>query len=380
MAHPRSGSHFLREILNQHARVFEAGEVFNSDLDIKRFFLQKASPDGQAPMEPRRSPGDPDRPLGMDDLDGFMSWCGGVQDKETIGVTLFAHDMGHSLSDAQVAALAGRPDILPIFLIRKNLLKTWISFKRALTTRAWHLDGSGSLLDCPIDTERQARDVLIRLPDAFDLEETRAFISATRRFFESVESALKEAGKPYLTVYYEDLCLGGPAGTDREIGRVLDFLGVEPLPTYEIKRSQTASAEFYDAIPNREELVQATGYDLDPPPSSPQGWVARTRVQVERWKAEGRTVALAPAGRLARSLMGLSNLQEARFIGYFDRAADPGATCDGHPVHPYADLAKVRPGIVLVASPGLENEIVQELQGHGCPAANIVRLSGLPPS
>jgi LPS sulfotransferase NodH len=381
VAHPRSGTHFLREILNQHAQVFEAGEVFHTKPDIKRYFFQKANdfkPFGQNSAASCFTEADVDGPLTLDELDWFMSKCGQVQQKQTIGVTLFSQIMGHSLSDAGMASLMLRPDITPIFLIRKNLLKAWISFKRAITTRAWHLDGSGALMDCPVDAKPQSPDVMIRQPQAFDLGETRAFIEATRGFLGHAEAVLQQAGKASLTVYYEDLCLGGQARTDQEIGRVLAFLGQDPLSSYEVKRSQTASGEFYDAIPNRQELVDATGYDLDAPPSSPHGWVTRTRNQVALWKAEGRTVALAPAGRFARDLLGLCNLQEASFVGFFDRNPEgPGALREGLPVHGYGDLLQVHPDIVLVASPGLENEIVRELQAHGQPASGILRLSEL---
>jgi LPS sulfotransferase NodH len=382
VAHPRSGTHFLREILNQHAKVFEAGEVFSSNPDIKRYFFQKANgfrPFGQAPDDSGFTEEDVARPLTWNDLDWFSNECAKVQNKETIGVTLFNQLMDHSLSDGEVTSLLRRKDVTPIFLVRKNLLKAWVSLKRALTTRAWHLDGSGTLLDCPIDAGPQAPDAMIRLPEAFDVQETQAFIESTRAFLDQAEAALQQDGKPYLKVYYEDLCLSGQARTRLEINRVVSFLGLDPLPSYEVKRSQTASGEFYDAIPNRQELVDATGYDLGAPPSSPQGWLARTRLQAERWKAEGVTIALAPAGRFSRELMSLSNLQETRFVGFFDRNPDqPGADCGHLQVHSYEGLLPIHPDFILVASPGLEDEIVRELLSRGYPASSIVRLSHLP--
>jgi hypothetical protein len=117
----------------------------------------------------------------------------------------------------------------------------------------------------------------------------------------------------------------------------------------------------------------------EPAPPSPEGWGARIRARVEHWKAEGPSIALAPAGRFARSLLSHTALREAHLVAFFDRApAGPGASCDGRPVHAYGELHQLNPDYVLVASPVLEDEIVSAIQAEGFPASRIVRLSELP--
>jgi len=380
VAHPRSGTNFLGSILNQHPRAFWAGEVFQPDPAARRYVWEKASEFqalGHGSRQARFSPHGPEQEPTLDGLDGLLGRFGQVTRREVVGFSLFSQEAGHVLTDPEVAALVLRRAVQPILLVRRNLLKAFVSLKRALATGAWHLDGSGNLVQYPNQVSRP--NSLHQWMGAIDPGEAQAWIRSTARFLDQLESTLQRAGKPYLKLHYEDLCLSGQAMTCWEIDRTLAFLGLDPLREFQIQRRQTAAAEFYDAIPNRRELIDATGFDLDPPPSSPHGWIARVRLQAERWRANGRTIALAPAGAFARSLLDSPGLREVPFLALFDRDPQQPAYA-GVPVRPYRDLQRIAPHLVLVASPLREDEIVQELLAQGLATDRIMRLTDLPAS
>jgi len=380
VAHPRSGTNFLRETLNQHPCVYLAGEAFHTDPVIRRLMFQLA--DAFQAVEPGfpglggHEPAE-DRQMGLDTVEWLLDRCRRATARETIGLTVFSQAMGHGLSREEVERLLLRGDIQPVFLIRRNLLKAFVSLKRAEATGVWHMDQTGALIEYPDRTVPS--NAVMRWIDPIDVAEARDWIQENRRFLDQVQKALAAAGKPSLTVYYEDLCLGGPARTRLEIDRVLAFLGLDPMPRFDIKMGQTAAREFYDAIPNRQDLIDGTGFDLDQPPCSPNGWAARIRTLVGQLKGGAQTLAIAPAGQFARSLLELPEIREVRLLGFFDRAPSvPGTSWAGLPVWPYEELRRTRPDVVLVASPLREDEIVRELLGHGQPRPRIIRLSEIP--
>ena len=377
VSHPRSGSNFLRDILNQHPDIYMAGEAFHTDPLVRRQAYDRANtfrPMDQVPAGASFSSAEKEQQIGLDTIDHFLDRCGRITGRPVLGVTVFSRARGHALELPEVERLALHPDIRPVLLVRRNLLKAWVSYHRALDTGIWHLDASGLPL---VDPDRPpAADALIRWTEALDPEEALAWIEEARQFLGRVQGTLEREGKPWLEVCYEDLCLAGPEGTRRDLDRLLAFLGLDRLSAFEPTLAQTAAGEYYDAIPNRQELMDATGCDLDPPPSSPQGWVARVNLLVRHCRAQRLTLAIAPAGRYARSLLAQSELRQAHLAGCFDR--DPGTGCEGVQVHPYSAFPQVRPDLVLVASPLREDEIALELQAHGCPADSIVRLSALP--
>lgn len=372
VSHPRSGSNFLREILNQHPNIYHAGEVFHGNpaiLRSMREWINRFQPGAEQIDE-----ADMDRLVTLDRFDAFAGRCREVTGRAVLGLNLFCPEIHSALDDAAVDRLVLRPEVAPVFLIRRNLLKAYVSVVRALTTGAWHVERDGTLRQ--YSHSLSPDNALIREIGAIDPTAAQAWIRLNRQFLERVEAALRRAGKPFLTLHYEDLCLAGDAGTRQEIDRVLGFLGLEALPHFEVNLAQTASEEFYRAIPNRQELSEATGYDLEPPPASPHGWVSRTNLQVARWQAADQSIALAPAGRYARNLLEQTDLKFARVAALFDRA--PGAPWREIPVRPYEDLGRVRPDAVLVASPLMEVEIARELLARGYPEERIFRLSALP--
>jgi LPS sulfotransferase NodH len=245
LSHPRSGSNFLRNVINQHPRVNEAGEPFHINPAVAvlpSVFLGKEL-------------------LCLDDLDRCLTNVAAKKRVEAIGFTLFNQTSSHLLSDSEAAQLALRDDLKVIFLIRKNLLKSFVSLKRAVLTGAWHLDAAGELVHWP--HSHTPADALDRHIGPIDVEETKLWISRTKEFLSCVEQSLRSQGKEYCTIFYEDLCLESESRSLFEVNRMLEFLKLKKLRRFTQTLSKVASHSFYESIPNRQELIDAVGYDLD---------------------------------------------------------------------------------------------------------------------
>lgn len=244
-SHPRSGSNFLRDALNSHPDAFEFGEAFHGNPAVSIYPAQILGKN-QLPFE---------------DLDLLMDKLALERQVEATGFTLFSAAKGHLLDYQAAAILASRPDIEVIFLIRRNLLKAYVSLKRALLTGFWHIDAAGKLVDWEHTTP---------LPDArehaigpIDVAEAKEWIAEAQAYLAFVEEAAAGSGKKIHKLHYEDLCLEGKARSLREVNHALQFLGLRRLKQYEPKFGRTGDKDFYDSIPNRQELVRTLGFDLD---------------------------------------------------------------------------------------------------------------------
>lgn len=245
VTHPRSGSNYLRDALNAHPDVFEFGEAFCANPLISIY--------------PREILGK-DR-LAVEDVDQLMDVLARQERIVAPGFSLFSPAQGHLLDYDAAARLAARPDFYVIFLIRRNLLKAFVSLERALQTGYWHVDAGGRLVEwkhaAPVpDAKRQPLAPI-------DIAKAKAWIDETLAFFARIESAVQASGKDCHAVYYEELCLQGQARSLVEVNGTLDFLGLRRLVAFEPRFARTADRSFYQSIPNREEAVRALGFDLD---------------------------------------------------------------------------------------------------------------------
>jgi len=245
VSHPRSGSNFLRDILNQHPRVFEAGEPFHANFAV-------ATHQSEVLKQER---------LSLDNVERCLTNVAASESVEAIGFTLFNQTSGHVLSDSEAVQLALKDDLRVIFLIRRNLLKAFVSLKRALLTGAWHVDAAGNLVHWPHSTT--PLDALERQIGPINVDEAREWIAKSKEFLSCVEQSLRSQGKEYCTIFYEDLCLESPSRSLREVNRMLRFLKLKRLRRFTPTLSKVASHAFYESIPNRQELIDALGYDLD---------------------------------------------------------------------------------------------------------------------
>jgi hypothetical protein len=224
--------------------VYEAGEIFHVDPETSRYPLKI--------LKKER--------LGVEDLDVLLTQLAVSKQVDTIGFELFNRPQ-HTLSDGEAATLAARRDLHVVFLARKNFLKAFISWKRGMLTGLWHIDSSGHVIEHPGWNPRS--DVLDQRIGAVDIEEARVWIGKNQEFLGHVEGKLRDLGKSYHKTCYEDLCLGNREGTVREVNRILRFLGLEELTSLEIKKTRIATKSFYRSIPNRQELIDSLGYDLE---------------------------------------------------------------------------------------------------------------------
>jgi LPS sulfotransferase NodH len=245
VSHPRSGSNFLRHALNAHPDVFEFGEPFHANPLVS--------------VHPRRI-------LGKDQLPEEDVGClvdALAREKRIVaaGFSLFSRAHGHLLDHDAAARLASRPDFCVVFLIRRNLLKAYVSHRRALRTGYYHVDPTGR----PIEYKhtRPVPDAKHQPIGAIDIAEAKEWIEDTRAFLASAESAVRTSGKDFHKVYYEDLCLEGQARSLCEVNRVLGFLGLRALEAFEPRVGRTADEDFYQSIPNRKEVARMLGFDLD---------------------------------------------------------------------------------------------------------------------
>ncbi|MCQ1551178.1 MAG: sulfotransferase [Candidatus Accumulibacter phosphatis] len=245
VSHPRSGSNFLRDALNSHPDAFEFGEAFHGNPAVSIYPAQVLGK-GQLPYE---------------DLDSLMDKLATERQVEATGFALFSQAKGHLLDYQAAATLASRPDIHVIFLVRRNLLKAYVSLQRALLTGFWHVDTTG----IPVAWEHASP-----LPDAgertigpVDIAEAREWIAETRAFLAHVEQAAAASGKICHRVHYENLCLASATRSLDEVNRTLGYLGLRKLERYEPTLGRTTDRTFYDSIPNRDALVRELGFDLD---------------------------------------------------------------------------------------------------------------------
>lgn len=245
VSHPRSGSNFLRDALNSHPDAFEFGETFHGNPAVSIYPAQVLGK-GQLPFE---------------DLDSLMDKLAAERQVEATGFTLFSQAKGHLLDYRAAAKLASRRDIHVIFLARRNLLKAYVSLKRALLTGFWHVDTTGNPIAwahaSPLPDGRE------RAIGPVDVVEAREWIAETQAFLERVEQAAAACGKICHRVHYEDLCLAGAARSLEEVNCTLRYLGLRSLERYEPTLGRTADRTFYESIPNREELVRGLDFDLD---------------------------------------------------------------------------------------------------------------------
>lgn len=269
ISHPRSGSNFLRDILNQHPQVLEVGEFLHQNSVVSLEALEQIVLDTQqGELSQQDSNASTYLPkfsennrTNFDDVAQCLKRLAKHKKAKTVGFTLFPYEFCHLLNNQEACQLAMKNNMKIVFLIRRNLLQSFISVKRAVLFGAWHVDDAGKLIHHPHTVTPS--DALERPIGPLDIDEAKNWISISQTFLSSVKQSLEDSGKKYCTVFYEDLCLGNPTQTLNEVNRVLRFLHRRELGHFTPHFSRTASSKFYESIPNRKELAAATGYDLD---------------------------------------------------------------------------------------------------------------------
>jgi LPS sulfotransferase NodH len=234
LAHPRSGSNSLVEILERHRSVSIVNEPFNEHY---------ASWD----------PGNADYASRLRD-DGAIS---NVLDE------LFAEFTGlkvlsYQLDDASLATLVGRREVKVIALRRRNLLRTGVSQVVAEATGLWKT----------WDADRDLEDYYRGLP-ALDIEKVAARMQWSRTEAARVAAVVARlAPGRRVRIDYEDLYESPLDSARGLVSKVWSFLDLEPVDDPAIDHFlsdavRQARESTYGNIPNLAEVEAELGSDAD---------------------------------------------------------------------------------------------------------------------
>ncbi len=195
----RSGSNFLRGLLNAHSQITAFGELFQNEEGISWGLSGYES----TPRLEEQFRNEPVRFLES------KIFCRVPKQIRAVGFKIFYYHAHSEKWQPVWDYLAGQPRLKVIHIRRQNILETHLSRKRAVLTDSW-VNTSG---------ERE-KNPAVRLnyeECLADFEQTRGWEQEYERFF---------AGHDLLTLCYEELARDYAA----EIGRVQRFLGVDAEP------------------------------------------------------------------------------------------------------------------------------------------------------
>ena len=194
----RTGTNFLRGLLNSHGAILAFGEVFRSDSEISwgiplwhtsRGALSLAGTDANAFL---------DRHI-------FRAYPESI---EAVGFKLFYNHAREASRRRVWDRIVDAHGPAVVHLTRRNLLKSLVSLRRAEMDGRW--------VATRPTTSRPMEKVRLTY------EECVGYFEQSLRWQDEHESRL--GGQPRLNVVYEDLVSRGPL----EHVRILEFLGVPP--------------------------------------------------------------------------------------------------------------------------------------------------------
>ena len=234
LAHPRSGSNSLVEILERHRSVTIVNEPFN-----EHFASWHANnPDYVA----RLRAGEPIGRL----LDELLAQFTGLK------------VLSYQLKDAELTALLERSDVKVLALRRRNLLQTAVSQVLAELTGLWKTWDA----DQPLEA-------YYRGAPALDVADVSRRMEWSRNEVARVAAALSNLGPDRaLRVDYEDLYEAPLRDGRALVNRIWTFLDLEPVEDPAIDHFlsdavRQARASTYGQIPNLAEIEAALGNDVD---------------------------------------------------------------------------------------------------------------------
>jgi hypothetical protein len=231
VAHARSGSNSLVEILDAHPDVSILNEPFNDGFPGWR----EGNPDYRSRVSDAAS-----LDVVVDEI--FEAYTG-------IKV------LGYQLDPELLEHLLLRPDVHVISLRRRNLLEASVSHGIAMQTTLWRRDDGAtsdryrSLEPIPMEQVREVMGWMQR-----DIDLVGAFLA-------------RRADGRVLHVVYEDVYLVSPEEQRRWLDSLWTHLGVGACDVALVARhldpasAQMASAHTYGMLPNAEEIDDALGSD-----------------------------------------------------------------------------------------------------------------------
>ena len=234
LAHPRSGSSNLYEILQLHPALEICDEPFNED-------------------RPSWGP-------------AYKSYRERVHDWGSLEAVLdeiFTSFDGLKLLSYQlppewVDRLVERPDLRVLFIRRRNILQAVVSGLIAEQTQLWHR----------WDTDRPIEPFYADL-EPLDIKDVRAGVDDLARELQRLEAAVgRRADGRAHSLVYEEFFFASPAEQRRAMRALWSFLGLDSVTSDRIdyflrpERSKLNSGTTYRLLPNAEEIERTCGSAL----------------------------------------------------------------------------------------------------------------------
>lgn len=234
LAHPRSGSSNLYEILELHPALRICNEPFNEDRESW-------------------APGNKNyRELVHD-------WAS----LESVLDEIFASFNGlkvlsYQLPEGWVMRLIGRPDLRVIFIRRRNVLQAVVSVLISEQTGLWHR----------WDTRRAIESYYTALRP-LDVADVRNRVHLLTGELQRLEKAIeRRPDRAVHSLLYEELFFAGPEEQRSAMQALWSFIGVDPIDSDRIdyflrpERSKLNSEATYRLVPNADEIERECGSDL----------------------------------------------------------------------------------------------------------------------
>ncbi len=191
----RTGSNFLRGLLNSHPQIVTFGELFRNYDTVDWAYANYRQT--EAMMAQMQSD-----PVGFMEQEIFGRFPDEIR---AVGFKIFYYHARANGWERLWAQLEATKPLRVIHIKRRNMLKTHVSRKRAAQTDIW-TDTTGSA--------RAAQPLILDYAECLaDFERTRAW---------EAEYDARFADHPLLEIIYEDLA----RDDEREMRRVQDFLNV----------------------------------------------------------------------------------------------------------------------------------------------------------
>lgn len=175
--------------------------------------------------------------------------------------------------------------------------------------------------------------------------------------------------------------------TPLAVARLMAASGLEPVhlgairfePYYRaaaVVARRPLSGQEFCTLPDRSDILELDPADDLFPPIQTE-FLSRVNAATERWRSEGRSVVLYPAGQYSMELLAGTTLG-AVVVGLGDgNERIRGQVRMGKRVYAPEDLPSLAPDLVLITSPLHEMQIAERLAQLAGPALRVVKASAL---
>ena len=232
LSYPRTGSTLLGDILCQHPSIFYAGEIFHrndDEHDVQRIISLF------------------DKRITLKNFESFSSKLMQRFNKKVFAFKLFSQP-AHILTYEGIKTAVATPNTKVIFLYRKNMLRAYVSYFKAMKTREWHI----RIGECNNDQKRIPQKTTLKIKDV------EMWINNAMEMMQRIENKVPITNK--IRVYYEDLV--DEIYRNSSLKKIYTFLSISNFFNYKINFNRTTSELDYSYIYNKKELESYFNYRL----------------------------------------------------------------------------------------------------------------------